>query len=129
MAKELLGWLQHIILIDNHPLTAELIIRLFAYINNPITRVDAANELIALDKNQQADLILMNLAFPAQNKDESLCMDYVINHIPIIYYTPSVLITDFMHAVPQNKHLIDDSWMCQTQLFRYLNRFSSRSKR
>ncbi|MFT4058380.1 MAG: hypothetical protein QM652_02415 [Legionella sp.] len=110
-----------IVLIDDNPHTAHLILRLFLHLEHDITYVTTQEEL---DLNTTPyHLMFINLACLPQN--QSLirhCMDWVPDEIPVISYFPRILLNDFKCTKQRFSTCIDDGWMLHSQLVQWLKR-------
>lgn len=118
------SWPNHIFLIDNHPLTTLLIFRMCNHLNYKVTHSEKEKQLPKLSQENNFDLIMMNLSFPFKNEFMSQWNQYFLSSIPVIYYTPKLVITDFMQVSAQNTCINDDQWMLDSNLFQFIKKLS-----
>lgn len=109
-----------ILLIDDHPITSELIFDVFQYLNCKIIHVDSVEKLTQLKWDKQFDLILINQAVSFQHK----CSPFFGLDITVICYTPDKLIDDFRRAsYKAGKDTLDKGWIIGSELYQFLRKF------
>lgn len=115
----------HILLIDDQIITTMLILRLFNYLNFEIYHIKSVKQMKQCKNTVPFNLVVTNLASSYQ--EESWIPQYMKllkGHIPVIYYTPDLLIDDFERAFINNKkNPNDDSWLINSELYRFCSAF------
>ena len=113
----------HVVLIDDNPKTASLVLRLLHYLDYNVKQV-GADRLLSQIQQGSCDLILLNLAIGIQT-DVVLLLKQTTS---IIAYTSEGQINDFNKALAcQDAEQEDDQCLTKTQLYAVLKKLESLS--
>ena len=112
----------HVVLIDDNPKTASLVLRLLHYLDYNVQHV-GADRLLPQIQQASCDLILLNLAMGIQAADAAALLNQTT---PIIAYTSEGQTNDFNNALSRkNAEQADDQWLANTQLYAVLKKLES----
>ncbi|KTD67489.1 response regulator [Legionella shakespearei] len=109
-----------ILLIDDNPISIELILDLSPHISFQITLIDNLEKLGQLRLTKPYDLILINQATLLQNKYNKI-FEQDKN---VICYTTVALLNDYMRASSKTgKDTLDKSWVLRSDLYKLMKQF------